>query len=118
MQDHDTTTETQETLWVQRTYSERGIPTWTTQSDPEKLEVRRFLTSPAYVRVGQSATINLGNYESVKIDCGISLPCYAEESEAAFKRAWDAVETEMGKQINAVREEQQSMNRAPKGKGK
>lgn len=43
------------------------------------LKVRRFKVEPAFVRVSSGTTKNLGNYESMRIDVSITLPCYAEE---------------------------------------
>ena len=36
---------------------------------------------PARVRVGGSLTINLGNYQSAKVDVSVELPCLPEASE-------------------------------------
>lgn len=57
--------------------------------DAEKrkvIEVRQFVTEPAYVRVNAGVTKNLGNYESLRIDVSVSVPCYAEEIEKVEKR--------------------------------
>lgn len=50
------------------------------------LEVRKFETEPAFVRVNAGTTINLGNYESLRIDVSLSVPCYVEEIEKVQKR--------------------------------
>lgn len=57
--------------------------------EPEKrevIEVRQFCTEPAYVRVSAGVTKNLGNYESLRVDVAINVPCYIEEIEAVQKR--------------------------------
>lgn len=50
------------------------------------LEVRRFETEPAYVRVNAGVTKNLGNYESLRVDVSLSVPCYVEEISAVEKK--------------------------------
>lgn len=57
--------------------------------DKEKrktIEVRKFETEPAYVRVNAGVTRNLGNYESLRIDVSLSVPCYVEEIEKVQPR--------------------------------
>ena len=49
------------------------------------LEVRKFETEPAWVRVNAGVTKNLGNYESLRVDVSISAPCYVEEIEDVQK---------------------------------
>lgn len=51
--------------------------------DVQIIEVSTFPegTVPAYVHVGAGRTINLGDYNSLKLDVSITLPCYVEEVE-------------------------------------
>jgi len=44
----------------------------------EEHEVHIFETEPAIVRVNAGVTKNLGNYESLRVDVAISIPCYKE----------------------------------------
>lgn len=55
----------------------------------EKLQVRKFLVEPAYVRVNAGMTKNMGNYESLRIDVSLSIPCYVEEIDKVFQVAAD-----------------------------
>lgn len=50
------------------------------------IEVRKFETDPAYVRVSAGVTKNLGNYESLRVDVSLSVPCYTEEMEKVQKK--------------------------------
>lgn len=62
--------------------------------DEEKrkvIEVRKFVTEPAFVRVNAGVTKNLGNYESLRVDVAITVPCYVEEVEAVQKRTAEMV---------------------------
>lgn len=55
------------------------------------LAVRRFASEPAYVRVNAGSTKNLGNYESLRVDVSITVPCYPEEIDDVFPRVADEV---------------------------
>lgn len=69
------------TIWVERTF-----PTGE-QFEEKNLEARVFATQPAVVTAKLGKTINLGNYESIRIEVGVSLPCYAEEVEQGINVA-------------------------------
>ncbi len=51
----------------------------------EEREVRFFEADPAYVRVAAGTTSNLGNFESLRVDVAISVPCYQETIEETFE---------------------------------
>jgi hypothetical protein len=55
------------------------------------VEVRKFATEPAYVRVNAGVTKNLGNYESLRVDVSLTVPCYVEEMEKVQKRTAELV---------------------------
>lgn len=57
----------------------------------EEIEVGKFLTEPAYIRVNAGKTVNLGQYESFRIDVSITVPCYIEEIETVQPRVSDMV---------------------------
>jgi hypothetical protein len=57
----------------------------------EKLSVRKFMVEPAYVRVNAGMTKNMGNYESLRLDVSISMPCYPEEVDKVFVVVADKV---------------------------
>ncbi len=57
----------------------------------------------ATVKTNASITINLGNYESAKIEAGIELPCEPSETQEAFKKAWAEVERELSIKANEIR---------------
>lgn len=63
------------------------------------------MSDTAKVKVGASLTVNLGNYESAKIEAGIELPCLAEPEEIRQKYlvAWSIVEQELQKKAAEVR---------------
>lgn len=57
----------------------------------EKLSVRKFLVEPAYVRVNAGMTKNMGNYESLRVDVSLTVPCYTEEIDRVFPSVADRV---------------------------
>lgn len=42
---------------------------------------------PAFVKVGAGLTINMQNYESLRLDCAVTLPCLPTELEEAYEIA-------------------------------
>lgn len=42
---------------------------------------------PAHVQVGAGLTISLGNFESLRIDCSVRLPCMPDQIDEAYDRA-------------------------------
>jgi hypothetical protein len=55
--------------------------------EEKKLAVRRFVTNPARVKIDRGVTINLGNYESARVDVGVDIPCYVEQLREGFIEA-------------------------------
>lgn len=53
----------------------------------ELIAVHKFLAPPAKVGCGMGLTINMGNYESARIDVVVEVPCYKEEVEEAYAYA-------------------------------
>lgn len=45
----------------------------------------------AFVRVGAGLTINMQNFESLRIDVSVTIPCHPDELEAAYQEASDFV---------------------------
>lgn len=68
---------------VYRSYTSSGV-LMSEDEGLEELEVSRFEVEPAYVSVNHGRTVNLGNYESAKVDVRVSVPCYREEIEPAI----------------------------------
>jgi hypothetical protein len=67
------------------------------KDESEVMSVRKFVTEPAIIRRGYGVTINMGNYESVKIDVGLYIPAYIEEIESVdeFAQKWCKGKMEM-----------------------
>ena len=57
----------------------------------EEFDTEVFETEPAYVRAAAGMTRNLGDYESLRVDVAITLPCYKEDVERTYGVAADTV---------------------------
>lgn len=93
----------QPTFVIQRQYFEGKNPLTEPEVKNETMEVRRFLTEPARVSVMMGMTLNLGNYESARIDVSVALPCYREEVDAAYVQAHEWVNSRLQKEVEDVR---------------
>jgi hypothetical protein len=94
---------------VQRQYQQNGAPVGRPQTSNETLEVRQFVTEPAKVGVNMGLTLNLGNFESARIDVSLSIPCYSEETDAAYLYAKDWVEKRLNTEVQSVRANKPSL---------
>lgn len=74
----------------------------------EIIQVNKFVTEPAKVTVEYGLTINLGNFESAKVGVAVTVPCYFEELDDAYKWATRWAEERVGKEKDNI---QQSLNR-------
>jgi len=54
------------------------------ESEIEDYAVERFEVEPAYVKVSAGVTRNLGNYESLRLDVMVTVPCYREHVNETF----------------------------------
>lgn len=74
------------------------------ESHSESREVHDFITEPAYVRYNAGVTRNLGNFESLRIDVSISMPCYVEMipevSESVSEQVAVALDAEVAQYLN------------------
>jgi hypothetical protein len=87
------------TLTVARTYGKIGAP----ESQDETIEVKNFRVQPAQVEIGYGLTLNIGNYESARVDVKVSVPCYAEEVNEAYEWAKNFAEERVRQEVQSVR---------------
>ncbi len=66
----------------------------------EVIDVRKFVTEPAYVRVSAGVTKNIGNYESLRVDVAITAPCYIEEVKEVEERIAVMVSDMLTKEVD------------------
>jgi hypothetical protein len=88
------------TATVTKVYGKIGVP----ETKDEEIAVRTFITNPAMVEIGYGLTLNIGNYESARIDVRISLPCYREETDDAFSFAKKWTEDRIQTEVKAIRQ--------------
>jgi len=84
-----------------------------TEEFSEKVDVPIFKTQPAYVKTEGSITRNIGDFNSVRVSCSVSLPAYPNMSEVnrVFNLAEKIVEDRVNKTLNkAVAEQTQVAN--------
>lgn len=55
------------------------------------IQVKSFAVEPAHVRVNKGFTANMGDYESLRVDVSITVPCYVEEIDEVVREAADKV---------------------------
>lgn len=87
------------TATVTRTYGKIGKP----EAQDEVIEVKGFVTQPAQVEIGYGLTLNIGNYESARVDVRITVPCYKEETDAAYDYAKTWAEERVRREVDSVR---------------
>lgn len=57
----------------------------------------------ATVKASASMTLNLGNYQSAKVEAGIDLPCKIEDVPQEFERAWAEVYRQLEIKVAEIR---------------
>jgi len=72
----------------------------------ELLEVKTFLAPPANVGVGYGATINLGDYNSAKVNVLVNVPCYTEEIDGAILFASGVAEKRVRREVAEIKGEE------------
>lgn len=91
-------------MWVNRQYRKSGV-TMMDDTEERRILVDIFQTTPAMVTAGTSLTINLGNYESMKVSVTVSIPCYKEEIHEALDYAFKIAEGECISRTNEIKEQ-------------
>lgn len=61
----------------------------------KKGKVKTFSGEPAVIRVSMGNTLNMGNYQSLRLGVDLALPCSPAEVEVAFERASRFVEEKL-----------------------
>jgi len=98
-------------LTVMKSYSRRfaeGDGETAEATEDEFLDVRRFETAPAEVGFSAGLTLNLGNYESARIDVSVKVPCYREELDEAYAFATKWASDRLVKEREEIRTWKQS----------
>ena len=92
------------TLVVSRQYFSHGQPKGPPEmKEDTTLEIHRYVTQPATVHAEIGLTINIGNFESVRVHVGVTVPCYKEEVEDCYQWAKDFAESKVKAEAADVR---------------
>jgi hypothetical protein len=96
-------------LMVNRMYYASKVLT-KEEATEETIEVRKPAVGIplAQVSVGGSMTVNMGNFESVKLYVGVTLPCYVEEVDSCYSVAKLFVDKHLNLEIAALRDHRDS----------
>jgi hypothetical protein len=70
------------------------------EKESKEIQVEQFLTEPAYVRASAGVTRNLGDYESLRVDVSITMPCYKEQVEDTYIAIADKVADLLDAEVN------------------
>ena len=90
-------------FWVSREHRKSGDVVSETEKET-KIEVTPFDGEVARVGLDGAMTINVGNYQSVKIGVFLSVPCYVEEVPEVFEAVKATVEKRMAEEVAEVNE--------------
>lgn len=89
-------------LWFSKQLGKSGEQ----ENAEEMLETRQFPegTHPATVMYSRGVTINMGNYQTARVDVGIVLPCFPEEVEQVWEYGQALVAARLEKEVERLRE--------------
>ena len=72
------------------------------EASQNTIEIHRFVTEPAYVRVGSGMTINLGGFQFARVDVSVNLPCYKEELDKGYEFALNMVSEKLSEKVDEI----------------
>jgi hypothetical protein len=73
------------------------------KAEDKMIRVGIFKTTPAVARVHKGLTVNLGNFESARVDVGADIPCYVEEFKEIDALANTMVEETIQREVLEIR---------------
>lgn len=82
----------------------RGVPPLETEEVEYERSVHKFVTEPARVKRSYGLTVNLGNYESARVEVGVEVPCYKEEVSEADAFAAQFCEERLEEEVAKFKE--------------
>jgi len=88
---------------VARVFKKSGELVSASDGDVETVDTPLFVGPTATVSCGLSRTVNLGDYESAKIDVFMSVPCYLGEEQAAFEYAKKFASEKLAEEVKKVK---------------
>lgn len=73
------------------------------ESEDQIISITPFKSEPAYVSVKAGFTLNLGNYESGRVDVMVSMPCYPEEIDSVYPTIKEWVDTRLADEYKEMK---------------
>ena len=70
--------------------------------EKEYIEIRPFATASARVGVKFGRTVNLGNYESARVDVCVEVPCYVEEVSRVYQDVLAMAQERIGAEVDKI----------------
>ncbi len=70
----------------------------------ERIRIRPFVSNPASISVKAGVTINLGNYESGRVDVMLTMPCYPEEVDQIYNEVKEWVDSRITHERRTIEE--------------
>ena len=92
---------------VVKTYSEKGEIVRECEGDSELIEVPAFVGPTATVSADFGATVNLGDYNSGKVNVFVSVPCYLTQIDEAFKFASKKAKELLHVELDSLKKERE-----------
>ena len=74
------------------------------ETESGTMEIRPFETHPATVSVKGGATVNLGNYESARVDVLLTVPCYLEEVDDIYPKVKEWVDQKLATEYQELKQ--------------
>lgn len=74
-------------LTIRKTFKDGALQLENEYVEDELIQVSPFLVEPAEVGCSRGITINMGNFESARVDVSVKVPCYREELDEAYEFA-------------------------------
>lgn len=88
---------------VTRSFRKSGAEEGKEEVTEETLEVREFVTTPAETGLALGLTLNLGGYETARVDVRLYVPCYREEIVETYAFAEGFVKERIQSEVDAIR---------------
>lgn len=82
-----------------------------------KTPITKFITTPAKVAVKYGVTMNMGNYESARVDVTVEMPCYKEDVHECYALVSSYVEELISDQIKQINSDGKKKDDVVESKG-
>ena len=87
---------------VTRQFKRRGDVVSVNDTD-STIDVRKYETATASVRIDLRQTVNMGDYESIAVGVSVEVPCYFEEVHDAKAFAKQFAETTLMAEVEEIK---------------